>query len=394
MNSVVERRVVGTFRYRADRAAIEVRYRESQGGMRRSFYVKGPDNDATRKKAETELARRVSGVARHTPANLTVGKWLDDWYKLQEPGGKERTLVAYRNRIDLYLKPVLGSYKLRTLEPADVADAMARLERMPGQRVERLSVGTIEAAFKVLTAALADAYELKKAPLNAARFVRIARAETVIEPPTQQDLDLLFEAIGDHPWRGVFSVMRYTGARLGEVLGMTWRRTDTETGIVQFVKQRTGSLKTRKSVRSVVIPRTLADELAAIPHRIGTDLVFSTASGRPLNERNVLRVFDRALAATGLAPDADADLDKFRPHDLRHSFATWLLESGVSPAMVQAVLGHSSLRMLDRYSHVRAVPGGDSYRRLVDAWGPDGAAAFGLWSPMFHESARVAAGRR
>lgn len=392
MESVVQRRTLGNLRYRPERGAVEVRYRESSGGVRRSFYVKGPDNDATRKAAETELARRVAGVESHTPANLTVGRWLDEWLELQD-GAPQKTRDAYRSRVDLYLKPVLGRAKLRDLEPLDITRAMRRLEtmnraereRLTGvrSRVDRLGTGTVEAAFKVLTAALADAAESGKTKggKNPCRLVRIARATTQVEPPSQADLDRLFEAIGDHPWRAVFSVMRYTGARVGEVLGMEWRRQDLDSGVLRFVKQDTGTLKTRKSVRQVVAPRVLVDELRAVPRRVGTDLVFSTSSGGRVDERNLLRVFDRALDATGLAPDPDADLDKYRPHDLRHAFATWFLESGVGHAIVASILGHASIRMLDRYSHVQAIPGGDSYRRLVDTFGPEGVAAFGLWQP-------------
>jgi site-specific recombinase XerD len=124
-------------------------------------------------------------------------------------------------------------------------------------------------------------------------------------------------------------------------------------------------------------------EILAVPRRVGTDLVFSTSSGRPLDERNVLRRFDAALERAGIRPPADADLDKYRPHDLRHAFATLLLEAGVTSHVVGRWLGHRSLAMLDRYAHVHARPGGDAYRRLVDAWGDD-VIAFGLRPPAAH----------
>ena len=53
----------------------------------------------------------------------------------------------------------------------------------------------------------------------------------------------------------------------------------------------------------------------------------------------------RMFAPMGLPP--------LRLHDARHTFATWLLEQGVSPKVVQTMLGHSSIAMtLDTYSHV------------------------------------------
>ena len=74
-------------------------------------------------------------------------------------------------------------------------------------------------------------------------------------------------------------------------------------------------------------------------------LVFCGANGRPIDPRTLNRYFSQALERAGLL--------SIRLHDARHTFATWLLEQGVSPKVVQTMLGHSSIRMtLDVYSHV------------------------------------------
>lgn len=382
--ATVTARKLGGISYRTDRAAFEVTLRERPGVRGKSTYVKAPDNEAGRRLAERELARRIDALGRgerHIGRRLTVDAWLDEWLALQV-AVKPSTRRAYEARIRLYLRPAFAGYRLAELGPIDVTREFARLAMKAGERTPNgISVGTLDAAFRVLNAALADAADLGKAPRNACRGAKVPRPSVHVEPPTQAELDQLFAAIGEHRWRAVFSVMRWTGARHGEVLGLTWRNVDLEAGIVRLVKQASGSLKTRRSVRAVLLPPAVVDELRAIPHRVvdgkRVELVFSTASGKPLNERNVLRVFDGALEATKLRPAADADLDKYRPHDLRHAFATLLLEAGVGSAIVAGALGHASLSMLDRYSHVRTIPGGDSYRRMLEAFGAD-VRLFGL----------------
>lgn len=373
------RRAYGSVTYRAARDYFELRVRERPGAEPTSTYLRpdgSGDTAPRRRAAEEKLAERIAGIGageRHVGRTMTLGRWLDEYLELAHL--KPETERAYRTRIELYLKPTLGRYKLAELEPVHVARAYRELARMRGKRAKRLSPGTIEAASKVLTAALRMAWTLGKIRRDPTRFAKPPRSTTRIEPPTQEELDAILEELAGHEWRGVFEVLRWSGARLGEVLGLERRFVDLDARTVRFSRQQHGgTLKSSTPRRAVVIPEHVAAILRDRPPRVGSPLVFSTSSGGPLDERNVLRVFDRALEARAVRPSEHADRRKYRIHDLRHAFATMMLEAGAAPTTVQAWLGHASLRMLDRYAHVTPRPGGDAYRRLVDAFGPDADA--------------------
>ena len=370
----------GSITFRPARNAYMIRWRERPGEPQRTRWSPGPETPQRQAVAEAlrdELVAAAS-IGRRTPGRrLTVGRWLDEWLELQS-GLRPSTRRAYAARIELYLRPLLGHHRLADLEPIDVQRAMARLATRKGERVAVIGPGTLEAAYKVLSAALNDAWAQGKAPMNAARFASVARSLPEIEPPTIDELDRIMAELAGEPWRPLLSVARWTGAREGELIGLEWHNLDLGAGTITLVKQARGPLKTKSSRRTLVLPPAVVAELETVPRRLGTELVFTSSTGRAVDQRNLLRVFQSACDRAAAAPRPEADMPRYRVHDLRHAFATMVLEAGGSTSSVQAWLGHGSLRMLDRYAHVRPVPGGDAQARVLEAWGRDALLLFGI----------------
>jgi integrase len=110
--------------------------------------------------------------------------------------------------------------------------------------------------------------------------------------------------------------------------------------------------KTRWSpIPEALIPQLRAQKAAQSAERLAAgdqwedwDLVFAGPTGRPINPRRDWAEFKSMLQAAGLR---DA-----RPHDARHTAATLLLEQGVDIRVVQELLGHSTLAVTKRYTHV------------------------------------------
>jgi len=115
--------------------------------------------------------------------------------------------------------------------------------------------------------------------------------------------------------------------------------------------------KTEHSRRTVALP---AECITALRHhrarqaeerlRLGTGygdrgLVFAQEDGRPIDPRTMNRYFTQALKRSGLPA--------IRLHDARHTYATWMLQTGVPMKVVSDQLGHSSITITaDVYSHV------------------------------------------
>jgi site-specific recombinase XerD len=107
---------------------------------------------------------------------------------------------------------------------------------------------------------------------------------------------------------------------------------------------RTG--KGRKD-RYTVLSETAADYLLHYRTLFGIDrwIFPGQNAGEHLSVRSAEHIFEQALHSAGIGKKASI-------HSLRHSFATHLLESGVSLRYIQDLLGHASVRTTERYTHV------------------------------------------
>ena len=181
----------------------------------------------------------------------------------------------------------------------------------------------------------------------------------------------LLPVLKGHRLYAAFLTLFMVGLRRGELLGLRWQDVDWKSEALH-IRQTLARMKnhevghthlifqepkTEKSRRTIPLPEgcltalrqhrahQAAEKLALGPAHNDHSLVFCHADGRPIDPRTLNRYFSQALAQAGLAP--------IRLHDACHTFATWLLEQGVSPKVVQTMLGHSSIALtLDIYSHV------------------------------------------
>lgn len=129
--------------------------------------------------------------------------------------------------------------------------------------------------------------------------------------------------------------------RKEEILSLEWEKNiDLTHGFILLTQTKNGER------REVPINATLRTALQVIVRRLDSPYVFVDGQGR--RYKDVKRSFGSALRKTGIKD--------FRFHDLRHSYASWLIGNGESLAYVKEQLGHSSIKVtVDIYGHL--VPG-------------------------------------
>ena len=133
-----------------------------------------------------------------------------------------------------------------------------------------------------------------------------------------------------------------TGMRADEVFSLNWKRVD-------LGKKSIKVFDSKGSDRVVFI----TDRVVAMLKRLPKDgeLLFLSREGKQIKE--ISNSFDRAVKELGLNDGIEDSRDKLVFHSLRHSFASRLVERGVDLYTVSKLMGHNSISMTERYSHLR-----------------------------------------
>lgn len=154
----------------------------------------------------------------------------------------------------------------------------------------------------------------------------------------------------------VFVLMALTtGARRGELLGLRWCDVQMEIAAAELHDTKNDDRRVL-----VLLPQVISELERFAPKDASTShaLVFRSTL-RPSRPYSTAKVFNEAVVAAGIKPEPK--VGKFRFHDLRHSCASYMAQSGASLLEIADTLGHRQLRMVQRYAHLNT----DSRRRLM-----------------------------
>ena len=174
---------------------------------------------------------------------------------------------------------------------------------------------------------------------------------------TRAELDAFLAVVEqDEVWRDFFQTELMTGLRRGEICGLQWSDFDEESGMLKVCRtlhgQRkgeytVGETKTGKGMRTILLPKTVADIL----RRRKADTISQWIFPDPVKLEDPVKPGSAYLHMKTLLQRAG--LPSIRFHDLRHTFATHALTSGVDAKTLSGILGHTNASFtLDTYTHV------------------------------------------
>ncbi|MGC9217404.1 tyrosine-type recombinase/integrase [Acidithiobacillus sp.] len=251
--------------------------------------------------------------------------------ELAYPTSRKRNVQWWVDRI--------GRYRLSGVTPEIINGHLKELSE------EVLPSGKRRAAQTVNHYRIAVTHVLKKAHkwgwINNLQTDRVDRQKidnARIRYLTDSELPRFLEAIKRHDDLHLLALLALgTGARSGELLSLTWAQIDLKKRQILLTHTKNGDK------RVLPVPEPCVPLLAKRVRRLDTPLVFPSHR-HPDKPIDLRRPWELALA--------EAQITDFRFHDLRHSAASYLVQQGVSLVAVAALLGHRTLQMTKRYSHL------------------------------------------
>jgi integrase len=345
---------------------FEVGYKDASGKQR----WRTVDGGITAARALRD--QLVTQRNRREPApdnvRLRFGDAADQWLTGPVADLRQTTRDCYRNAVDNHLRACFQNRRLDAIAPDDLA-ALVR-----GLRNDGLAEATIAIVIGVTN----RIYRYAARRLGWVGTNPVTLMLPSERPkPSQAKRRRLFEGseleetitAAVEPHKTIFTVAALTGARLSELLGLTWanlRLDPVEDAEIEFVHQvdRKGEIrptKTGESARTIPIPAQLAQILLAhrecCIHLTPSDFVFATRSGRAISQRNTVRALRTAQTAARTS-DGQATFpvlhetdDAGQPvavphgalpsmHSFRHTLASRALLAGESIDEVAFLLGH------------------------------------------------------
>ena len=297
--------------------------------------------DAKRWAAETEAAIRAgryfdqAEARRHTVADL-IDRYITETLPTSKIRGKrERHLLLYRWR------DRLGHITLADLTAPAINEARSKMLGRITRLDKPVSAGSVNRELMVLSSLLGTAVKdygwLDDSPMR--KLSKLVEPRGRVRFLSDGERDALLRECKAHSalLHTVVVCALSTGARRGELLGLRWPDVDMQRGMLTFHETKNGE---RRTVPIVGLARELLVEHRKV-RRLDTDLVFAGATSKPLE---VGKMFREACARAGLVD--------FRFHDLRHTAASWIAMNGGTLAEIAEVLGHKTLQMVRRYTHL------------------------------------------
>ena len=363
------------YRLGRGRAAAQKEYTIGRHG---TVTPKQARDQAKLKLAEAQLGGNPQDDRARERADINMAKLCELYLAEGVATKKPSTLIADRSRIKSHIIPLLGRKQISKITSSDIerfmrdiASGKTAVELKPSIKALRASgvqgaalksaasrkrtdplarggKGTAARTVGLLGGIFQFAMRERLITANPVRGVERFRDKKSQRFLNADEIARLTSALknardagaSEHAFNIIYLLM-VTGARRNEIEGLRWSEVDVQHGVIRLEDAKTGA-------RTIPLGDGAVAFLKSLHARGASKYVFPSERTPEQHYTGAPKVWERVRVAAGLAD--------VRLHDLRHTFASFAVGSGLSLPFVGALLGHRDLKTTQQYAHLSDQP--------------------------------------
>ena len=290
-----------------------------------------------------ENEKRTAKERQNRVINLTFAEFFKDTYLPQAEQNKVTDSIRReKNLFHLWINPVIGDKPLRKIDILDLERIKKRMgDANRSARSVQYCLAVIRQVFN-----LARALGIYEGDNPVSKIKKPSVDNRRLRFLTREEADLLLDELKKRSQQlhDIALLSLHCGLRAGEIFNLTWDCIDFEQEqiLIKDPKNKSNRYAFMTEQVKAMLQRRYQGQL--------NGLVFTDRKGNKIKE--VSNSFARAVKEIGLNEGIDDRRQKVVFHSLRHTYASWLVEQGVDLFVIKELMGHKSLVMTERYSHL------------------------------------------
>jgi integrase len=352
---------------RRDRYVLD--YYDHEGNRQRQTMPKGMTLKAAEKKLRATQREILADSYIPEKDIPRFNEIAADWLKFKKPKIRKSTWEMYDGLLRNHFDTIIN-LKIKKITPQKVENFISDKQNAG------MNISTLRRIITTFNQVMRYASRHRFISYNPFVDIERLRDNSDVGEDGKEELPILthekirnlIEAVTNAKYKTLFQLAIFSGARQGELLGLYW--SDIKWQKKQIHIQRTFNHgewykpKTKTSNRYIDIGPGMLKvlkkwKIACLPSKL--NLIFPNENGNPIDAKNLTyRHFKPALKK--------AKIKSIRFHDIRHTFASLLIDQNENPKYIQRQLGHSSIQMtFDVYGHLIEKTNQESATKLEES---------------------------
>ncbi len=251
--------------------------------------------------------------------NISFDDFCEEWFSLH---AKNNLMGQYRSKLDMIKRSFVGK-RLRDITSKNIEEYKASL-------VDQVKPSSINRYLTIIKSIFSKAIEWGRLTVSPASKVKKLREDNQrTRYLTEEEIRRLY--LSATPKVSEFLTLALnTGMRRSNLVNLQWEDIDFKQGVMHVLKTKSGKgydVPINNDVRKLLEPKFHSNKI-----------------GKVLDSVNLRKDFEAVVKNSGITD--------FKLHDLRHTFASYLAMKGVDLYTISQLLGHSDIKMTQRYAHL------------------------------------------